>query len=382
VTIPPVSLKLSDERLRVTFRLTGDETEARVKAEDICIEQTVEFPAHLIESGDIRDKIFGRIESFEQADATAFTAVISFAVEITGFELKQLINVLYGNVSLKPGIRVQRVDIPDLLLSSFRGPRFGVDGLRQLTGIPDRPLLCTALKPLGLSAEQLATQAYQFALGGIDIIKDDHSLADQKFAPFAERVSRCGEAIRIANGETGYKCMYFPSLTASPDTLISAATMARNAGAGGLLISPGIIGLDAVRFLAGSDQVDLPIMSHPAFQGTFVTSVDNGISHGVVFGLLARLAGADASIFPNFGGRFSFSKSECTEIADNCLAPMGNIRSIFPTPGGGMSLNRVAEMRATYGDQAIFLIGGALHEGSGDLMKNSRMFRRLVEQGD
>lgn len=239
MTVPPVSLKLSGERFRVAFRLTGEESEARAKAEDICIEQTVEFPAHLIKSGDIRDKIFGRIESFDRADTGAYTVVISFAIEVTGFELKQLVNVLFGNISLKPGIRIQQIDIPALLLSKFRGPRFGVTGLRALMNEPTRPLLCTALKPMGLSAAQLAEQAYQFALGGIDIIKDDHSLANQSFAPFQERVARCSEMVGIANQRTGYKCMYFPSLTASPDNLIESALFARHAGAGGLLMSPG-----------------------------------------------------------------------------------------------------------------------------------------------
>lgn len=131
--------------------------------------------------------------------------------------------------------------------------------------------------------------------------------------------------------------------------------------------------------LADHDEIELPILTHPAFQGSLVTSTESGVSHGVIFGQLARLAGADGSIFPNFGGRFSFSKSECVEIAEMCLLPMGSIRSIFPTPGGGMNLDRVAEMRATYGNEVIFLIGGALHEGPGNLVENSRQFRRLAE---
>jgi ribulose-bisphosphate carboxylase large chain len=370
---------MSGERFSVTYRVTGDEQTARRTAEEICIEQTVEFPTHLIPLGDIRDKVFGRIETFELSDASAFTAVVSFAVEITGWELKQLINVLFGNISLKPGIRIQKIDFPESFLTSFQGPRFGVNGLRKLLGAPHRPLLCTALKPLGLSADALATQAYQFALGGIDIIKDDHSLADQPFAPFEQRVVRCSDAVHKANRETGYNCRYFPSLTAPAESMLAAARSARDAGAGGLLISPGLIGFDAMRMLAEDDSIGLPIMSHPAFQGSFVTGPENGIAHGVIFGQLARLAGADASIFPNYGGRFSFSREECVEIAEHCRSPFGKILPIFPTPGGGMNLDRVTEMRSVYGDQVILLVGGALHEGADDLCASSRKFRALVD---
>ena len=64
-------------------------------------------------------------------------------------------------------------------------------------------------------------------------------------------------------------------------------------------------------------------MAHPAFQGSFVVRPEEGFSHGLIFGTIARLAGADATIFPNFGGRFSFSREECQEIAAASQAPLG-----------------------------------------------------------
>ncbi len=59
---------------------------------------------------------------------------------------------------------------------------------------------------------------------------------------------------------------------------------------------------------------------------------------------------------------------------------MAHIKPIFPTPGGGMGLARVPEMRELYGRDVIFLIGGGLHRHSPDLVENSRYFRRVVEQ--
>ena len=94
------------------------------------------------------------------------------------------------------------------------GPRFGRAGIRALLDVADRPLLGTALKPMGLSAADLADLAYQLALGGVDIIKEDHGLTDQPFAPFDERVPRCAEAVALANRQTGYRCLYVPNITA------------------------------------------------------------------------------------------------------------------------------------------------------------------------
>ncbi len=377
-TATPASL-FSAERFSVLYRLFGDEQEARVMAENICIEQTVEFPADEVPEGIIRDHVFGRIEVFERVDRESFKAVISYAVEIAAGELTQLLNVIFGNSSIKPGIRVEHLEFPESLLAKFKGPRFGREGLRRLLNVPKRPLLATAVKPMGLSCAELAELAYQFALGGMDIIKDDHGLTDQRCSPFAERVKRCSEAVHRANRETGGSSVYVANITAAGSEVKKRAGMARKAGAGGLMAAPGLIGFDLMRELAEDDGISLPIMTHPSLQGSFVTG-RNGMSHGVIFGQLARLAGADATIFPNFGGRFSFSRDECIDIVEGTRYPMGQLKPIFPAPGGGMSLDRVPEMLETYGQDLIFLIGGGLFTHGPDLAENCRYFRKMVEK--
>ncbi len=368
----------SGDRFSVTYRLTGSEKEARARAEDICIEQTVEFPADEVPEGIIRDHVFGRIELFEPLDRKHFRAVISYAVEIAAGELTQFLNVVFGNSSIKPGIRVEHLDLPESLLRRFKGPRFGREGLRSLLNIPKRPLLSSAIKPMGLSSQELADLAYQLARGGMDIIKDDHGLTNQGCSPFEERVKRCAEAVQRAAKETGHRTIYVANITAPHSEVVKRGRMAKDAGAGGLMVAPGLIGFDLMRELADDDSIALPILTHPALQGSFVTSA-NGMSHGVIFGQLARLAGADATIFPNFGGRFSFSREECREIVKATSEPMGHLKSIFPAPGGGMGLDRIPEMLETYGRDLIFLIGGGLFKHGPDLEDNCRYFRKMVE---
>lgn len=376
--IPDTFLNLSGERFHVIYKLTGDEATARAKADDICIEQTIEFPAELIGDDDIRGQIFGRVESLNRLDGTHFEVTISYAVEISGFELTQLLNVIIGNSSIKPGIRVERLELPDVLLKAFKGPRFGRDGLRDYLGVGQRPLLCTALKPMGLGAPALADYAYQFALGGIDMIKDDHGLADQFFAPFEERVAACAAAVARANAETGFNCVYVPNVTAPADQILHKARFARQVGAGGLMIAPGLAGFDVMRQLADDDNIALPILSHPAFQGSYVTSPDSGISHYALFGQLARLAGADGTIYPNYGGRFSFSRDECKNIVEGTAVSMRHLKPIFPAPGGGMSLDRLDEMGQFYGKDVIYLIGGGLYRRGEDLVGNGRFRHQKI----
>jgi ribulose-bisphosphate carboxylase large chain len=371
---------LSGERFRVTYRLAGDELQIREKAADICIEQTVEFPANLIQDKAIRGHIFGQIESIRKLGSKSHEVIISYAVELAANELTQFLNVIFGNISLKPGIRLVDLDLPGSFLRSFKGPRFGRQGWRERAKIFRRPMLCSAIKPMGLSSQALSELAYQFALGGIDFVKDDHGFSNQPFSPFKERVERSIEAIKRGNRESGNSCAYIPNITAPAGELVERALFAKKAGAGGLLISPGLAGLDAMRMLADDDRIDLPIMSHPAFMGSFIIGRDSGISHAVLFGQITRLAGADASIYPNWGGRFSFSRQVCMSIVKGTACPMGSIKSIFPAPGGGMSMERVPEMMDVYGKEVIFLMGGGLHSHGPDLVENCRFFRKLVEE--
>jgi S-methyl-5-thioribulose 1-phosphate isomerase len=374
----PDPLIFSGERFRALYHLSGSPDEARARARDICLEQTVEFPEDLIDRADIRDQVFGRIEEFRTLSPDRHEALISYAQEISGGELTQLLNVLFGNISLQPGIRLVDFELPESMLMDFPGPRFGAQGLRELTGISRRPLLCTALKPMGLSPGELADMAYSFALGGMDMIKDDHGLADQSFCPFDERVRLCAQAVNRANEKTGGKCLYFPNVTAPADVIMDRAALAKSAGAGGVVISPGLTGLDAMKRIAAD--IALPILSHPAFQGAFTVSSQAGIAPGVMYGKLNRLAGADACIFPSFGGRFSFTKNECRDVAEAARKPMHGIKAILTAPAGGMTLKRVPELIEFYGPNVILLIGGDLHRHGPDLAENCRRFVRLVDK--
>lgn len=376
--IEPTTLALSGDRLTATYDFIGDPSDARKRADALRVEQTIEFPADLVPDDDIQREVIGRIESLEPVAADVVRVVVSYATETTGFELPQLLNVLWGNSALLPGLRLVDFTLPESLLTRLRGPRFGVAGLRSLFDAATRPLLATALKPMGRPAEWLAKTAYDLALGGIDMIKDDHSLANQEFAPFRERVARCAEAVRRANERTGGKAIYMPSLNAPYPLIEQRLEEALRAGAGGLLVLPGITGYDLMRDLAQRDDVAIPIMAHPAFLGTYSASPTSGFDHGMLYGKVMRLAGADLSIFPNYGGRFSFSQDECRRVAGALSAPIPGIAPAMPAPGGGMTLDRVGEIRGFYGDEVSLLIGGDLHRGD-DLAATAARFRTAVE---
>lgn len=361
------------ERFEVSYLIGADYKQSVEMAKDICLEQTVEIPIDLVPEGHIKENILGRLEDIVECEK-GFRAIISFDEDITAFEITGFLNVLFGNISLKPGIEVESFKLTPNMAKYFKGPKFGRDGIRKCINNNNRPILATALKPMGLSAKDFSEYAYKFALGGIDIIKDDHGLSNQSYASFDERVKYCAEAVQRANAKTGLNCVYAPNVTAEHADVYKRTVIAKENGAGALLIAPGLAGFSVMKNLSEDKDLNLPLISHPSFLGSFVTGV-GGLSHYTLFGQIMRLSGADASIYPNFGGRFSFSKKECSNIVEGTNCEMSNIKPIFPMPGGGMKIEKMQEMKSFYQNDVIYLMGGGLVSCGADLVSNCRTFR-------
>ena len=380
MTIKTESQQFSTLRFLVTYHLRGSESEARGKAEALCFDQTVELPDALVEPGPIRDHLIGRLEDFEKLADLTFLATISFSCDLVGKEFTQLFNVVFGIASLRAGIRVAHLDLPEAFLLQWPGPRFGRSGLRHLLDIPRRPLVCGVLKPVGLSPAALAVRAYHMALGGLDFIKDDQGLVDQSFCRFDERVSRCAAAVEKANRETGRRCVYVPHVTGSVNSLYQRSLFAKQVGAGGVLICPGLAGFDAMRMIAQDQTLEMPIFMHPTLLGCLYVNPHHGMAPAVVFGQLPRLAGADVSIYPASDGYYAMSKEDCRHIAAETDVPWGHLRPIFPTAAGRITSDRIKEAAAFYRNDVVLIVGGGLAHGEPDITLTCQTLMKQIEQ--
>jgi ribulose-bisphosphate carboxylase large chain len=357
------------DRILATYRITAGESESRVRAEALAAEQSVEMPVTAIDDPHVLTDILAQVKAI-RPHAGDFEVVLAIATETTGGEASQLANMLFGNCSLQPEVELIDVELPQGYERTFPGPRFGIEGIRKLAGVTGRALTCTALKPQGTPVERLAELARTFALAGIDVIKDDHGIANQSYGPFAERVPAVQKAITAANRETGGRTLYAPTFSGGPRALAGQTRIAKDCGVQMALVAPMLIGLPA--FVELQVDLDLPVMAHPAFAGA------DRIAPPLLLGKLFRLLGADATIFPNHGGRFSYSKATCLAIAEAARKPWLGLRPALPVPAGGMTVERVPEMLAGYGADTMLLIGGGLLSAKGKLLEKSREFVAAV----
>ena len=303
----------------------------------------------------VEARTIGVVAAVEEVGTRRARAAIDYPWRELVSDLPQLVNLLYGNISLQRGIRIAGVDWPAELLRQFPGPAFGVAGLRELTGVVGRPLLAGALKPVGLGVRELARLAADCALGGLDLIKDDHSLADQRERavprtgadrgrarragqpadrqelPLRAESHRPGRSARGASGRPARR------RRARRDGRAAAPRSRRGAGA-----------------LRGRRGAGVALVGHPAFSGSLVAP-RQGLAPGLLFGELFRIAGCDVVIYPNAGGRFPFTLGDCRAIQRRLLAPLGGLRPAFAMVAGGIDAAKLARWLPEYAIDTIFL---------------------------
>jgi ribulose-bisphosphate carboxylase large chain len=354
-------------RIRARYRLHVPPELAAQRAQMLALEQSIEMPAEGVLDQRVLDDVVARVVSVEtQADGSTL-AELALSQESVGQEPGQLMNMLYGNSSLLPDVELIDVALPEALATAFGGPRLGIAGLRRLTGVQDRPLTCTALKPIGSQPADLARLCTSFARAGLDIIKDDHGWADQASAPFETRVPLNQRAVDEVNAarRDGLTTLYAPSLFGHYGQMQAQIALARRCGVKMVLIAPMVCGVATFHALV-REHGDLAFLVHPSLAGS-------RMAPRALLGTLFRAFGADAVIFPNHGGRFSYSAATCQALAHALREPWPGIAPAMPVPAGGMSVERVPELKREYGRDVMLLVGGSL------LIARERLYERSLQ---
>ena len=256
-----------------------------------------------------------------------------------GPKLPNLLSAVCGEGAFfTPGVPVVKlldIKFPESYLMAFDGPKFGIEGIRDLLHAYNRPIFFGVVKPnIGLSPEHFAEIAFQSWIGGLDIAKDDEMLADVDWSSLVDRSHALGEARAKAERQTGEPKVYLANITDEVDRLIELHDIAVRNGANALLVNALPVGLSAVRMLARHTKV--PLIGHFPFIAAFSRMEKYGV-HSRVMTKLQRLAGLDSIIMPGFGSRMMTPEEEVKENIEECLQDFGHIKRSLPVPGGSDS---------------------------------------------
>jgi 2,3-diketo-5-methylthiopentyl-1-phosphate enolase len=294
-------------------------------------------------------------------------------------DLPALLVTVFGKLSMDGKIKLLDLDVSEDFAAAFPGPKFGLNGVRELLNVHDRPLLMSIFKSVvGYDLSNLQDQFYKQALGGVDLIKDDEILFENPLTPLEKRVEACMDAARRAEAETGQKLLYAVNLTGPTSQLAANARKAINAGANALLFNVLAYGYDVLHELSSDKSINVPIAAHPAMAGAIYPSPHYGISASLLLGKLMRLAGADLVLFPSPYGSVVMPKEENLAVKDALLEPLYDLRKSFPVPSAGIHPGLVPLILKDFGTDVVVNAGGGIHGHPMGTAAGGQAFRQAI----
>ena len=290
----------------------------------------------------------------------------------------QLMSGIAGNIfgmKALSNLRLIDVTLPGEYIGHFRGPHFGMDGIRSMMKVRGRPLTGAVPKPkIGFSAQEHAEVGFETWMGGFDFVKDDENLTSVPFNRFEDRVGLLAKMRDRAEHETGETKSAFINITAETDLMKKRADMLAGHGWNYAMIDVVVAGTSAVSTLRDyCSDLGLAIHAHRAMHAAF----DRNPKHGITMQFLAkmmRLIGVAQIHTGTAVGKLAGTKQESlllanllrerkTHASGNMLLEQdwGAVKSAFPVSSGGLHPGLVPEVLDIYGRDLVLLVSGGIH---------------------
>jgi ribulose-bisphosphate carboxylase large chain len=290
----------------------------------------------------------------------------------------QLLSGIAGNIfgmkALKH-LRLVDVSLPVSYISHYRGPPYGIEGIRKMMKVFDRPLTGAVPKPkIGFSAIEHADVGYETWMGGFDFVKDDENLTSTSFNRFEDRVELLTRKRDKAEKETGETKSAFINITADTETMEKRAALLAEYGWNYAMIDVVVAGTAAVMTMRDfCSDLGLAIHAHRAMHAAF----DRDPKHGITMQFLAkimRLIGVSQIHTGTAVGKLAGSRLESSILADTLREKRmkgvdhmaldqnwGSIRNAFPVSSGGLHPGLVPDVLDIYGTECVLLVSGGIH---------------------
>lgn len=291
-----------------------------------------------------------------------------------------MLSSVIGNISSMPNLKLVDLEFPESFLKQFKGPKFGIGGLRQLMNIPKRPIVNNMIKPCtGITPAEGAELFYNAAAGGTDWIKDDELIAGSpSFSPLEERVKAYMAAARRADQEKGEMTLYTVNVTDEIVRLKDNAYRAIEAGANALMVNVFGIGYSGLRLLAEDPQINVPICVHTCYGGAQTVAVNQGMSTEVAQKLI-RLCGGDMSLNVAPSAKFNALKEKFVRTWQVGYSKMHHIKQTFTHIGGGVTPGMVPYLMENLGTDIIIGVGAGIHGHPQGPKAGAMAFRQSIE---
>lgn len=330
------------------------------------------------ETEELKQRFAARVESVELLETVKEPAIpgasskdglyhraivkVSWSIENFGYNLPVLVSTLQGNlyeITQFTGLKLMDIELPASYGSFFSGPSFGITGCRELTGVYNRPLIGTIIKPsVGLSPEQTAGMVNVLSEAGIDFVKDDELLSSSGNSSFEDRLSAVMQVINRQADKTGKKVMYAFNISGDMDDMLYRYEKIIQAGGTCAMVSINSVGLSAVKKICNQGQ--LAIHAHRNGWGMLTRHPLLGIDFRA-YQKLWRLAGVDQLHVNGIQNKFWESDDSVVNSIDACLTPFYTHKTVLPVVSSGQWGGQAFETwRRTKTTDLLYMAGGGI----------------------
>jgi ribulose-bisphosphate carboxylase large chain len=275
------------------------------------------------------------------------------------FEYDNIPQIL-SSITKTEKAKLENISFPKKIVDKFKGPEFGVQGIRKITKIKKRPLLATVIKPIVLNEKEYALIAKHSWLGGCDIVKDDTNLTDQKFNRFKDRLIHTIDAKHKAENSTGETKIYIPNITAETQDMIERAKLVKKMGGKYIMIDVSTAGFSALQTIR---RLNLGLIIH--------VGVTNYNISKIVLSKLSRLAGADQINI----GSVIVKDSKKYHLEQRYW----DLKPCFSFCSGNLNPTNVHELVKILGNNIIIDISDGINNHPGGILKGAMAARQSLE---
>ncbi len=312
--------------------------------------------------------------------------VIKVAYPLDLFEegsIPQLLSSVAGNIfgmrALR-NLRLEDIIVPEDYAKHFKGPQFGIEGVRKLLEVYDRPITATVPKPkVGFDADEYAEVAREAWSGGIDLLKDDENLTSQPFIRFEKRLEKVMKVRDKVESEIGEKKSYLVNITAETKEMLKRAKLVADYGNEFVMVDIITVGWAAVQTVREEcEDLGLAIHAHRAMHAAFTRNPKHGISLDVIV-KLARMAGVDNMHVGTGVGKMVGKADEVKRLADLCRNEWYHFKPVFPVSSGGLHPGLMTEILRFFGKDVLIQVGGGVHGHPDGTFAGAKALRQAIQ---
>ncbi len=339
---------------------------------------------------EVWEKLRARVYSIKPS------GLVDIAYPIKLFEIENMPAILasvagniFGMKSIE-NLRILDIRFPKDILRAYPGPKYGVEGVREMTHVKERPFLGTIIKPkIGLPTKMHAEVAYQAWCGGLDIVKDDENLSSQDFNPFEERLCQTLEMKDRAQEETGEKKIYLVNITAPYREMLRRAELVQDMGNEFVMIDVVIAGFSAVQSFR-EEGFKMAIHAHRAMHAAITRNPRHGINMRTL-AKIYRILGVDNLHIGTAVGKMEGSREEVAgireEIQARSVEARGDrftqiwydIKPVLAVASGGLHPGHIPAVLDILGKDIVIQAGGGVHGHPDGTYSGAMAMRQALE---